>query len=646
MDHASHLLLRGTTWQYRRRVPGMSSVIQIPLGTSDRTSAFRLSILLTAEFDMTLDRLLRSDRLIPDELVQKYFDFCLRKIVRDLTTQRRKMRMSGEITQTGRRTEEIRRIVTSHMITDGLSRILPMHRIAEFESPEDLEIAMTVHQQQFTFITGASVRPHYKAAASIILGTKDRHPDQTYQLTEAFLHAQAAALEVVDGSPAELARVAAIRSAELMSGTRTTVPTVSDGMVHQVEARPEPVVPIAKSPAPLTEGLSLITGRLTHELLDDQFAIARSSAEPLDRSPKTEPFSHDLAGACERSIKRAQMAKKMDDKTADSRRMTVKLFMFINNLQLITEVEQHHLAIFVKAISRLPKHFNRSKNDRQKTYSEVVAEARILPDDQLGRDPGTVNRHLDTMGAILHQARVQDKIPVDRDIDTTTLRLPEIKRARDKREAFEQAQVIQLFKHPIWHGCRNENRRHDPGEVILKDGLYWVPLIVHYTGARVEEIAGLPAAALLAEGDAWGLDIRPHEERRLKNFQSERLLPIHDHLIELGLIEHRDRMLASKQEYLFPGLRPNNPKYPFHKAMRYNWNEARKMQLGDAAEGLTLHSLRHYVNITLKGNKAIEKSVRLDILGHAAVDLNEEVYSAGTPFAEKLAAINSIPRAF
>lgn len=111
---------------------------------------------------------------------------------------------------------------------------------------------------------------------------------------------------------------------------------------------------------------------------------------------------------------------------------------------------------------------------------------------------------------------------------------------------------------------------------------------MHYTGARVEEIAGLPAAAVLPEGNAWGLDIRPHEERRLKNFQSERLLPIHDQLIELGLIEQRDRMLASKQEYLFPGLRPNNPKYPFHKAMRYNWNEARKMQLGDAAEGLTL----------------------------------------------------------
>jgi integrase len=180
----------------------------------------------------------------------------------------------------------------------------------------------------------------------------------------------------------------------------------------------------------------------------------------------------------------------------------------------------------------------------------------------------------------------------------------------------------------------------------LKDGLYWVPLIVHYTGARLEEIAGLPSAAMMPNGAHWGFDIRPHEERRLKNLQSERLLPVHEHLIDLGLVDHRNRMLAQKREFLFPELRPTSPKLPFHKAMKYNWDKARKMQLGSKAQGLTMHSLRHYVNITLKNNKAVEKSVRLDILGHAAEDLNEEVYTDGTSFLEKAEAINSIPRAF
>jgi hypothetical protein len=121
MEQASYLLIRGSAWQYRRRLPGSSCVIQIPLGTSSRETAVKLSARPTVEFDMTLDRLLRSDSLIPDELVAKYFDFCLRKIVQDMNRQKRRRRMSGNITEKDRKTDEIRRIITEHMIQDGLS---------------------------------------------------------------------------------------------------------------------------------------------------------------------------------------------------------------------------------------------------------------------------------------------------------------------------------------------------------------------------------------------------------------------------------------------------------------------------------------------------------------------------------------------
>ncbi|MFA8384160.1 MAG: DUF6538 domain-containing protein [Pelagibaca sp.] len=646
MEQASHLLLRGSTWHYRRRVPGSSCVLQISLGTSDRGTAVRLSIRLTAEFDMTLDRLLRSDRLIPDALIAKYFDFCLRKIVQDLTKQRRRARMSGAITQNDRRTEEVKRKIVSHMVEDGLSPVLPPHRVTEYETPEDLEIAMTLHQQQFTLISRSAIRPHFKAAASMIVGEAARNQDQTYQLTETYLHAHAAALEVVEKGPQEMARIATARSAELMLGQPGNILDTRSSIAQQDFSRQMIVDADASSATLLTEGVSIITVPLTHTLLDAQFDIARASQESLDRSPRSQPFSHDLAGVCERSIKRAQADGRMDDKTADSRRMSVKLFMFMCGLQLATEVEQHHLSIFVKALKTLPKNFNRSIHDRNKSYAEVAAEAKLLAGDKLGRDPGTVNRHLETIGAVLTHARLQDKVPVDRDIDASALRVPETKRARNKRDAFKQEDVLQLFSHPIWRGSHSEIRRHVSGNVILKDGLYWVPLIVHYTGARLEEIAGLPTEALMLHGDAWGFDIRPHAERRLKNVQSERLLPVHEHLVELGLIEHRNRILAQDEEYLFPELRPKSPKLPFHKAMKYNWDKARKMQLGTDADSLTMHSLRHYVNIVLKSNKSVDKAVRLDIFGHAAQDLNEEVYTDGSSFQEKANAINSIPRAF
>ncbi|MCL3882667.1 hypothetical protein [Marivita sp. GX14005] len=621
-------------------------MIQIPLGTSDREVAARLSLRLTAEFEMTLDRLLRADRLIPEELIAKYFDFCLRRIVLDLSTRSRRTRMSGKITPVDRRHEEITRKVVRDMIQDGLSVDLPPHRIPEYATPDDLEIAMTAQRQQFAFISRSARRPHFKAAASMIVGTSERSSDQDLQLTEAFLHAHATALEIIEKEPKEKATIAAARSAEVLSGLYRSSPSYVEPALSSYTSPPGNNRIQIDPPVLLTDGVSLISNPLTHALLDAQFDAARSSDELLDRSPRTQPFGHDLAGACERSIKRAQAAGKMDDKTADGRRMSIKLFMFVSGLQLVTEVEQHHLSIFVKALKALPRNFNRSLHDRKKSYSQVVAEAKSLPVDKLGRDPGTINRHLETIGAVLSHARVQDKIEVDRDIDTAALRVPETKRARNKRDAFERTEVMQLFEHHIWRGCRSNVRRHEAGDVIVKDGLYWVPLIVHYTGARLEEIAGLPVTAIMPHETDWGFDIRPHEERRLKNLQSERLLPVHEHLLELGLVEHWNSMIAQKDEFLFPELRPKSQKLPFHKAMKYNWDKARRMQLGSKAEGLTMHSLRHYVNITLKDNKAIEKFVRLDILGHAAVDLNEEVYTEGSSFEQKMSAINSIPRAF
>lgn len=57
------------------------------------------------------------------------------------------------------------------------------------------------------------------------------------------------------------------------------------------------------------------------------------------------------------------------------------------------------------------------------------------------------------------------------------LRAREIKRDCDKRPPFTLDEVAQVFRHPIWTGCRNHKRRHLPGNMIMQDGLYWGPLL-------------------------------------------------------------------------------------------------------------------------------------------------------------------------
>jgi integrase len=62
----------------------------------------------------------------------------------------------------------------------------------------------------------------------------------------------------------------------------------------------------------------------------------------------------------------------------------------------------------------------------------------------------------------------------------------------------------------------------------------WLWLIGFYTGARIDEIAGLRREDLRTVDGVLCFDIRPHEGRRLKNSASRRLVPVHPALIEAG----------------------------------------------------------------------------------------------------------------
>ncbi len=59
-------------------------------------------------------------------------------------------------------------------------------------------------------------------------------------------------------------------------------------------------------------------------------------------------------------------------------------------------------------------------------------------------------------------------------------------------------------------------------------------------------------------------------------------------------------------------------------------------------------SLRHAFNQTLKLEKSVIREVRLDILGHARIDINEEVYGdeEGMSFNLKKAEFDLLPRVF
>ena len=164
----------------------------------------------------------------------------------------------------------------------------------------------------------------------------------------------------------------------------------------------------------------------------------------------------------------------------------------------------------------------------------------------------------------------------------------------------------------------------------------------------MEEIAGLTTDAIVPTNGHYGFDICPHKQRRIKNLQSERLVPMHEHLIELGLLEHQAKMKKRGHKLLFPEQVPKSAKKKFHSALRYNWLKLREIQLDGNPSNLDAHSLRHAFNHTLKLETSVTREVRLDILGQAGIEINEEIYGdeGGMPFYLKKAAIDMLQRVF
>lgn len=198
MKQPSHLLLRGSSWHFRRRLPGSAnSVIQIPLGTIDRDRAAWLAARMSDEIDVMFEHLLVDKDEIPEHLIAQYIDFCMRRTVIYLKQARRESRMSMEAPADIARHDEIRRKVLAFLVEDGLNNILPPHRIEEFPNPGDLKDAMWIHARECKRVATSLKNPNFRYAADRIFGTDRKNEGRIYQINQAYLTARAAVYDDV-----------------------------------------------------------------------------------------------------------------------------------------------------------------------------------------------------------------------------------------------------------------------------------------------------------------------------------------------------------------------------------------------------------------------------------------------------------------
>lgn len=153
---------------------------------------------------------------------------------------------------------------------------------------------------------------------------------------------------------------------------------------------------------------------------------------------------------------------------------------------------------------------------------------------------------------------------------------------------------------------------------------YWPALIGLYTGARVNEIAQLALKDFITVENLPCFRITDlGQNQRLKNASSERTIPIHPKLLELGLISHVEALKAQGEVRLFPKLSNaiNGYGNAISKAFSRHLQDL-KIEAETGRKGF--HSFRKTVNHQMQSHK-IAPDFRAQYLGH---DLDDEHYQA------------------
>lgn len=261
--------------------------------------------------------------------------------------------------------------------------------------------------------------------------------------------------------------------------------------------------------------------------------------------------------------------------------------------------------------SKLAKMPTKGEGTRGLTAPQLIAkaEAEGLPTASLV----TVKNRLKGFSAVLAVAcrlgYIQEN-PV-----TAAGLIQRVARAAQKNQGTEdkgysRAELVTIFTSPLF------TSGWKPARADFGEALYWLPLLMAYTGARREELAQLEVADIRRDDElgVWYLSIAPGEDKSVKTLSSRRKVPLHKDLLALGLLEYKDSVPS--QGRLFPKLEKHRQDGYGHSVGKA-WAKYLRVVVKLESQASPSHGFRHTFK-TLCREVGIETAVSDWITGHAA----------------------------
>ncbi|HDT2484628.1 DUF6538 domain-containing protein [Enterobacter cloacae complex sp. 2024EL-00232] len=200
--------------------------------------------------------------------------------------------------------------------------------------------------------------------------------------------------------------------------------------------------------------------------------------------------------------------------------------------------------------------------------------------------------HLSAMFRVALEDDLLDEHPFD------SFKMRKKVQAMNEHTPFTDEEIRTMFRLPLFHGEQS----------LYGEMAYWIPIILYYTGARVEEIGQLRRADIEVAYGVPCFKIQMGEEQSVKTAGSVRYVPIHSHILELGFMD----FVNTREGQLFAEKSVVNDKYAYNYG---RWWGRLIRKHGIRKEVKPSHSFRHYF-ITQCRALDVREDTQNNILGH------------------------------
>lgn len=213
---------------------------------------------------------------------------------------------------------------------------------------------------------------------------------------------------------------------------------------------------------------------------------------------------------------------------------SLALFRDLTDDVPVSELAAAHIDQFRDCLAHWPARARVLPAFKGLSARDIVAKAKGqgLP----GLKVRTVEKHLDRLRVFFNSLVQRGELARN---PLTGLRLQtRAAKYESARRGFEPDELTLLFDPEL----RGRLATDDPMN-------FWVPILMLYTGARMNELVSLDVKDLDSIEGVWGVHITKH----LKNPQSKRFVPLPQRVLDLGLRTYAEDMKAAGFSELFPG---------------------------------------------------------------------------------------------